>query len=247
MGVAAGATFLFLLLQTIMVVDGAIDMAETLVQHRDDSGRTCCFNFMLATVTALGWAAILALCITILAWNLGALIITLTIVHLAIILVMHIVAVSTRVQEMNSHSGILQASVSGAYSTFVHSVAVAAMYMRDTAYATTLAYIGVLLLMLTLIRCLRVDIYKTDAINEEDGSSADIGKIFLFHLTYVLAALSLPTLLGKWSTLDITASNVITFSGLPANLWLYTVASWSASALYIWVVVAPLVTDRTYG
>jgi len=263
--IAITGGIIFLIIQTILILDFAYMWAESWVQYYEEDHDPC-WQFLLIGATIICYAIVIAVSVLLYVYYANgpyqAINIFFITFNLVLVLIFSIVSVLPSVQEANPKSGILQAAIIGAYSTYVVASAISSeptstgdcQPSSADVFSQLLFYIGFATTFLALC------ISSFTASTEEaafSGSSEDLDdekdgikyKYYFLHIVYLLAGFYMAVLLTNWATFasgSFDGGDFCVGEGI-ASTWAKMATSWLISVLYLWTLVAPILMPERFG
>ncbi|TPX33217.1 hypothetical protein SmJEL517_g03825 [Synchytrium microbalum] len=249
---------LFILLQSMILVDFAHTTAETWVANAEETGSSFWTSLLIGTAVLLYSAVITG---SALLYNYytqvpgcGLNIFFITF-NLILVVFQSVVALLPAVQEANPTSGLLQPAMLSLYNTYLIGSAVAnnpqqcssGATSSDASWTLAIQIIGAILTLLALGYSA-----VSSGSSEFTGSSDDMddeqeGTAYnysFFHFAFLLASFFMASVVTNWGSLnqyDTTGNTVpIAIDKGYGAIWVKVVSSWVNVLLYMWTLCAPL-------
>eukprot|EP01116_Phalansterium_solitarium_P005959 TRINITY_DN18282_c0_g1_i1.p1 TRINITY_DN18282_c0_g1~~TRINITY_DN18282_c0_g1_i1.p1 ORF type:complete len:423 (-),score=158.55 TRINITY_DN18282_c0_g1_i1:384-1652(-) len=273
--VALVCSAFFILVQLMLLVDFAHSWAENWIEKYEANEENTRWWWALLGVTVLGYAAVIAgtVCAYVFfAHNATAcprntVFIT---VNLALCLVISLLAIHPKVQEVNSTSGLLQSAVVSGYCTYLIWSGLMSQPQDDQCNPFTTSnstssnvsviigaiFVSVAVCYSTMRAASSVSEGETSSLlsKEEEGEEVENAdepvsySYFRFHLVFMLGAMYIGMLMSDWQVIESSAgSNTLQVDTGNPSVWIKTVSSWVCILLYAWTLVAPVMfPDREW-
>lgn len=280
--IAFAAAALFILVQLVLLVDFAHNWAENWIgkmEEAEDGDRKWWFILLGTTITLFVFALILTLIMSIFFCRDASkcqLNIAFVTMNCIFCLLLTLASIHPKVQEHNPRSGLLQASLITAYSTYLVFSAlmsstdscnpwVASSSASNTSVAIGAVFTIVAVCYTTIRAASQVGEIAPEAeplVKDEEGAPVEKSEIeqkiendepvgynySRFHLVFALGAFYIAMLMSDWRTVYNPGHDTATVDSGLAAMWVKIVSSWIGIGLYIWTLIAPVVLpDREWG
>ncbi|RVE62335.1 hypothetical protein OJAV_G00156160 [Oryzias javanicus] len=261
----AVGSFIFILIQLILLIDFAHSWNKIWVENAEETDNKCWFAGLLS-FTVLYYALALAAVVLFYIYYTQPddctehkVFISLNLIFCIII---SVVSILPKIQEVQPHSGLLQASLISLYTMYVTWSAMTnnpnrkwhcglIIFLFCTLYASirSSSNTQVNKLMQTeegtgaaVEENVGEDGVRRSVDNEEEGVTYSYS---FFHFHLCLASLYIMMTLTNWYQPDTTTA--VMQSSMPA-VWVKMSSSWLGLGLYLWTLIAPLIfPDRDFS
>lgn len=251
--VTIAVSVLFILIQLLLLVDFACDVADSWISkyndsfNQDSSGK---YKALLISCSSLSYL-LTALMIAVLLCYYASCQVNQAVISMNILLVIVITACSIipKFQKNNPRFGLLQASFISLYGTYLLASALAAnddgscsalVASSNTSLDVSMKYVGLCFTFLSLG-------YSAFSTGSSQISGQDDKKVSFsfFHFIFVLAAFYCAGLLTQWTEVEMSSVGGFAFQKGQTSYWIKIASSFASFLLYLWILVAPtLMPDR---
>ncbi|TPX43303.1 hypothetical protein SeMB42_g04766 [Synchytrium endobioticum] len=259
---------LFILIQSVILVDFAHTTAETWIANAEENGASGVWNvflaagaFLLYSGVAAGTGLLYIYYTQVQGCQLNTFFITL---NLLLCITISIVSLLPKVQDVKPSSGLFQPALLSIYNTYLIASAVinnphecnsSVHSTLDSQWTLAVQIIGAMLTLLALgysaVSCGSSDVYVggDDMDDEQHGTMYNYT---FFHFAFFMASFYMSGVVTNWSTLNKYNAHgdvsLITIEKGDGAMWVKVVTSWVNGILYIWTLTAPiLMPDRDFG
>ncbi|KAJ3373974.1 Membrane protein tms1 [Kappamyces sp. JEL0680] len=247
---------LFIVIQTLQLVDFACTMAEYLIQKYDDTGGRL-YRLTLIASAALCFTAVLVitvvLCLYYAQCPLNQFLIAF---NLLLVILVNGCSVVRKFQKHNPKFGLLQSAFVSLYTTYLVASALALNSSSECtqwgvgsdssdSLALAVKYLGLVFAFLSLGYTA-----LSTGTTSISGTDKDSVSPSFFHFIFCLASFYMACVLTEWSEVSVSSPSGVysIVKGLSANYWLKISTSWFCVVLYLWVLMAPtLLVHREFA
>lgn len=249
---------LFIIVQAILLVDFAYNMAEKIVSKYEETG-SAVYKYMLISITFLLNALFIAATVYFYLRFTDSRSKAFISVNLILGIVVQVCSILPAVQEANPRSGLFQSAILVGYTTFVTGTAL--MYrpfsvpQDPSAYDEFMLYAGLIITFVSLAYGAysagtssgKIVISSSEGEEADEDAGGEYNYSF-FHFIFLSAACYVALLLTYWQKPYLDAENVYKFSYNDGPVWVKICTSWVVYLLFSWTLLAPIMfPNRDFG
>jgi len=263
--------FVFICVEILMLIDFAHSWNESWLGRMEDTDNRCWMGMLIGSMATMYTGALVGAILLFIYFTSSSCVdnIIILIVQIVLCIVISVMSILPKIQEENPRSGLLQASLTSLFAIGLTWMALSSDPRSscnpsgDTAQWTSIV-IALLLTDFTVLIASGTSSnedsssnYAADSGEEGAGGQAVIDdeedsvsyNHSIFHLAMAAACLYIMMTLTQWFSPTEVDSNMDDddFTDSNVSKWVKISSSWVCFAVYIWVLIAPIIlTDREF-